>query len=305
MLRYAAFSHSHALRAIIKRGQKGDEKQLLGFLNSVLGRPGKERIESLEIMENTLFRKEYAKGKSCFLDLLAVLRDGTRVNIEVQLSNQYNMDRRTLYYWSRVYSESLNKGEDYRELPNVITVNILGFNFPRGGGIHTCFHLREDSDPSLILFSTLEIHCINMVQWGKLEGKDIHNDPLHRWLVLLDENSPAEQIEEVARMDGSIMAAKERLDFISQDEETYQLYWMRRKAQLDENGIRRYAHDEGRKEGIEQGREEGIQQGIQEGIQQGGKQTVVGIARKMKARNRPLSEIVEDTGLSLEAVKEL
>jgi len=68
-------------------------------------------------MENTSYEKDVIDGKACILDVLAILQDGTKVNIEVQLSNQYNMERRSLFYWSRVYFTSLNSREDYRELP--------------------------------------------------------------------------------------------------------------------------------------------------------------------------------------------
>jgi len=99
---------------------------------------------------------------------LAVLSDGTKVNIEVQLGNQRNMDRRSLYYWSKVYFESLNEGHDYLELPNVIAINIIDFDFLPGGNVHTYFNLREAENPSLILSGALEIHFINMVKWGQV-----------------------------------------------------------------------------------------------------------------------------------------
>jgi len=118
-------------------------------------------------MENTSFEKDIISGKSCILDVLAVLHDGTKVNIEVQLGNEYNMERRSLFYWSKVYYQSLNEGQNYRELPNVIAVNIVGYDFPHGGSVHTRFTLREDSDPSLILSPALEIHFVNMVQYAK------------------------------------------------------------------------------------------------------------------------------------------
>ena len=266
-------------------GQKGDEKQLLGFLNTVLGRSGKEQIASLEIMENTSIKNEIEAGKSCILDVLAVLQDSTKVNIEVQLENENNMDRRSLFYWSRVYTRSLVKGQDYRELPNVIAVNIVDFDFPSGGGVHTCFHLREDTDPSLLLTSALEIHCINMVQWRKLEGKDIRNDPLHRWLAWFDEHSPPELVEEVVGMDSAIAEAYRKLEEAIQDEAADRAYWAERKFEHDMVSRLNYAHDEGLTQGIEQSTAE--------------------IARNLKRIGLPNAQIAEVSGLSPEAVEKL
>ena len=66
-----------------------------------------------------------------------------------------------------MYSESLDEGQEYQELPNVVAINIVDFDFPAEGNTHTCFHIREDTDPSLILSLALEIHFVNMVKYAK------------------------------------------------------------------------------------------------------------------------------------------
>ena len=121
-------------------GIKGNEIQLLGFLNAVLGQSGKKTIKNLEIQDNNFFAADIINGKSCILDVRAILEDGTKVNIEVQLRNEHNIDRRSLFYWSRMYSESIEQGHDYKDLPNVIAINILDFDFPPGGNYHNSFH---------------------------------------------------------------------------------------------------------------------------------------------------------------------
>ena len=272
-------------------GEKGDEVQLLGFLNAVLGRSGKEPIKSVEIKENKTFIKSILEGKSCILDVLAVLHNGTKVNIEVQLSNQYNMERRSLFYWSKVYLESLKGGQDYRKLPNVIAVNIVDFDFPPEGDTHTCFHLREATNPSLVLSPALEIHFINMVKWR--EGEKGLDDPLHRWLVWFDEESPPELIKEVIGMDSAIMAASERQDFIIQDDEAYQMYWMRRKVEHDLIS------------NLNGAREEGEEIVLQKGEQIGREKKATEIARKLKDKGLPLAEIVDITGLPTETINGL
>jgi predicted transposase/invertase (TIGR01784 family) len=158
------------------------------------------------------------------------------------------MDQRCLFYWSKVYSKSLNEGQDYRELPNVIAINIVDFDYPPGGDTHTCFHLREDSDPSLILTLTLEIHYINMVKWRKQREKDLAV-PLHRWLTWFDEKSPPELIEEVLSMDSAIKAAYESFGCATQQEfEEWDLERRREKARFDMGSRLSGARREGREE---------------------------------------------------------
>ena len=239
-------------------GEKGSETQLLGFLNAVLSRAGefsgKEPIKSVDILENKSFLKDFENDKSCILDILAVLHDGTKVNIEVQIRNEHNMDRRSLFYWSKLYSRSLSEGQDYMELPNVIAINLLDYNYPAKGGFHTCFHLREDTDPSIILNAALEIHFISMVKWRKQRKKDIQNDPLHRWLTWLDDSSPPELLEEVENMDIVLKTASEKKALLVATDWEIQDYIRRReKYELDKlsmlNNARRKGEQIGEKKG--------------------------------------------------------
>jgi len=200
------------------------------------------------------------------------------------------MDKRSLFYWSREFVKSLDAGQDYKELPRVITINILNFEFLSDGNFHSCFHLREDKD-RILLTDALEIHYIDMVKWRKLSDIDIDLDhnPLHRWLIWLNPNSPPELVEEAVNMDDAILKAKEKQDYILSDEEALRNYEMRQLGHWDYINSLEYARDEG----IEQGTNEGMKRGKAE------------IARKLKARGRPIDEIAEDTGLPLKDIERL
>jgi len=274
-------------------GEKGDEKQLLGFLNAVLGRTGKKLVKTVDILENKTFAADIKSGKSCVLDVKAVLEDSTKVNIEVQLRNEHNLDRRSLFYWSQIYSESIKSGQDYTELPDVIAINIVDFDYPPDGDVHTCFRLREDANRSMILSAALEIHFINMVRWRKLESKDIADDPLHRWLAWFDEKSPPELIEEVLNMDSAIMAANERQDFVTQDEEERSLYWRRQMAIMDYNS------------GMNGARREGLMEGLVEGRAEGEEKAKLQIARNLLAKGSTPDFVHDITGLSIDEIEKL
>ncbi|MDR1417116.1 MAG: Rpn family recombination-promoting nuclease/putative transposase, partial [Prevotellaceae bacterium] len=77
-------------------GEKGDEEQLAAFLSVVLQKTNRRGITSVEIIENKAMSAEIIGDKSSVLDVRATLDDGTKVNIEVQLRNLYNMDKRSL-----------------------------------------------------------------------------------------------------------------------------------------------------------------------------------------------------------------
>ena len=278
-------------------GEKGDEEQLLGFLNAVLGRNGADSFVSIEIIENKSLIADIAGGKSCNLDVRAVLQGGTKINAEVQIRNQYNMDKRSLFYWSREFAKSLEAGQNYNELPRVISINITGFEFMPSGNFHSCFHLKEDKEFTL-LTDALEIHFIDMVKWRRQIGKDIVNNPLHRWLTWLDPGSSVEKAEEAVRMDTTIQKAKERQEYVLSDEEAVRLYENRQMAYWDNISANEYLREV--QEEAREAREE-----AEIAHEKGLKERSMDIARKLKARGRPTDEIAEDTGLSSAIIEKL
>jgi predicted transposase/invertase (TIGR01784 family) len=268
-------------------GEKGDEEQLCAFLNAVLKREGPDAIVSVEIIENKALSAQVIGDKSSILDVRARTALGERFDVEVQLRNLGNMDRRSLFYWSLEFSRGMDAGQDYREAPKVIAINIVDYEFmPQVPAFHLSFHIREDTYREVVLTDALEIHFIDMVKFRRLGEKDIRKEPLHRWLTWLDKDSPERLLEEVVKMDMGIQKAEEKMVHVTRDKEALRAYQMREMALSDWTSGINYA----REVGILKGREEGILKG---------KRT---IASNMKRRGVPVDQIVEDTGLSLEEI---
>jgi len=240
-------------------GEKGDEVQLLGFINAVLGKTREDKFTSVEILENKSFMADIMGGKSCVLDVRAKLESGAMVNIEVQLRNQKNIDRRSLFYLSKEYARKLKSGRDYIELPNVISINIVNYDFPNTRNFHSSFRLREDTEHEIILTDALEINFINMVKYRKQRKDKINfEDPLCRWVLWFDKNSPPELLEEVVKMDTAIQTADERFAHITNiDEEELLAYERYMKYECDKTSELNYARSEGRAEGLSEGHTEG------------------------------------------------
>ena len=112
---------------------------------------------------------------------------------------------------------------------------------------------------------------------------------------------PPELLEEVVDMDSAIAEAYRKFEEAIQDEEADRAYWAHRKFEHDLVSRLNHARREGYAEGVEQGIEQGIAQGIVKGIEN----SMIEIAQKLKARGRPLEEIAEITGLSLEVIGDL
>ena len=197
-------------------GSKGSEEELKSFLGAVLDR----KLKEITILENKTLTPEIIGDKTSILDVRAITDDNTHVNTEVQIKPYKFMDIRSLFYWSKLYSTALGSGKDYEELPNVITINILDFDYRivKLDRFHTKFHLWEDTE-RYKLTDAIEIHFIEMHKYRKLEKKDIAGNALHRWLAFLDEQTDEKMIKELINMDTAIKKAHNKLNFLSQDKE--------------------------------------------------------------------------------------
>ncbi|MDR1996801.1 MAG: Rpn family recombination-promoting nuclease/putative transposase [Candidatus Margulisbacteria bacterium] len=262
-------------------GEKGDETQLLSFLNAVLKRTGQDKLQSVEILENKTLMAEIIGDKTSILDIRAVTDGGTKINIEVQVCNLRDMARRSLFYWSKEYSKGIKAGEDYVNLPGVITINIVNFEFIAGVDFHSIFHLREDTHRECLLTDVLEIHFIDMVKYRRLPEKDIERDPLQRWLAFFDKATPEKTLKEIMSMDKAIQEAQRKIAYASNDDGTLHAYQMREIGLSDWNSRLGDARREGRREGK------------------------LDAARRMKVLGMSLEQIRLATDLTLEEIETL
>jgi predicted transposase/invertase (TIGR01784 family) len=252
-------------------GEKGDEPQLIAFLSAVLERTGKGDITSVDIIENKDLMPDIVDGKSVRLDVLAeafVKTERLDTDIEVQIKNEYNMEKRSLYYWASRYIRDLDSGKDYAKLPTVVTVNIIGFGYFPIMDYHTSFHLWEDRHKELQLTDVCEIHFLDIVKFRKLRAKKGFSldDPLNRWMVYFDKKSPQKMITEVLQMDETIQQFQEKLEWINRDKVMMRIYDQYEKTERDWISSMNGAERKGIAKGIVQGRAEGIIEGEQKGI---------------------------------------
>lgn len=220
-------------------GSPGSEPILIAFLNAALKRSGGNAITSVDLI-NPELGPRYLDDKKSILDIHARTEDGTRINIEIQLTNRQDMEKRTLYYWSCIFSDQMQKGMSYSELAQTVTINILNFRYVRATeAYHTTFHLYEDTD-QFLLTDALEIHFMEipklLTNWRK-RTVSLHEDRLVRWLLLLEAAEDAEirnELETIAKEDPVMKEAFEKWEDISRDPQALSEYHSRRMAILDE-----------------------------------------------------------------------
>lgn len=72
------------------------------------------------------------------------------------------MEKRTLYYWSKMFTSQMKEGMQYGELNKTITINILDFRYLHQlKDFHSTFHLY-DLKHQHRLTDTIEIHFMEL-----------------------------------------------------------------------------------------------------------------------------------------------
>ena len=278
----------------------GSEKHpniLISFLNATL-KP-KDLITEVKI-KNTDLNKGYIEDKFSRLDVKATTSNNEIINIEIQLKNEYNMIKRSLYYWSKLYSEQLNEGEDYSLLKRTICINILNFKYLKTRMFHSVYRMKE-IHTNEELSDIQEIHFIEI---PKLEDGSDEKDMLVAWIEFL-KNPESEKVRSLEMSVDEIREAKDELIKMSNDDTQRELYEMRAKTLRDKISALNEAERNGIKKGREEGRKEGIEEGIKEGIEKGEKNKAIEIAKSLINLGLDKESIAKSTGLDLCEVEKL
>ena len=274
----------------------GSEKHpniLISFLNATL-KP-KDLITEVEI-KNTDLNKGYIEDKFSRLDVKATTSNNEIINIEIQLKNEYNMIKRSLYYWSKLYSEQLNEGEDYSVLKRTICRNILNFKYLKTRKFHSGYRLKEMYSNEE-LTNVAEIHFIEI---PKLEEGSDEKDMLVAWIEFL-KNPESEKVRSLEMSVEEIREAKDELIKMSNDDTQRELYEMRAKTLRDKIS----ALNEAERKGLKKGREEGRKEGIEEGKREGEKNKAIEIAKSLITIGLDKEAISKSTGLDLCEIEKL
>ncbi|MCD9023801.1 Rpn family recombination-promoting nuclease/putative transposase [Cohnella silvisoli] len=281
-------------------GETESKQLLISLLNAILHPIDEKKIIDVTIIENKELVKEVIDGKSGRLDVRCETADQEQIDLEVQIEREHAMDKRTLFYLGKMYVSSIKEGHDYELLKKTVAINILDFSYLPLMQFHSTFHLYEDTTRDFMLTDVLEVHFLECPKFRST--KHDLNNPLHRWLLFLDEKVTKQQLEELIAMDSTIKSAEERLLRLSSDKETLRLYEAREEALIEHNSAMSAAKRSGMKKGIEEGEriglEKGMEKGLQKGIQEGLREGKLETAMNLLSLGIDIEVIEKATGLS-------
>ena len=263
-------------------GHTGNEEITKGLLSAII----KEQINEITLDCNPITEKDLLDDKVGILDIKAKLNNNINCNVEMQIVDHKNIEKRLLFYWSKMYSSSIKEGSDYDKLEKAIVILITDYNLKSLKNISkyiTKWNIREEEYSKIILTDALEFYIIEADKARNL-GYENKNKQLNSWLQFI--NNPGV----VLKMENEeIKKARKVLEEISKDKKERYLAELRQKYIMDQKAVA----------------DAGFDKGLEVGIEQGAQQKEIEIAKKMKQKNMTSEEISEITGLTKEEIEKL
>lgn len=279
-------------------GRKENEEFLQDFLEAILG----EKIVIKKVMHDVRLEQLAKEQKFGILDLGVELEDGEFINVEIQIKNYKNIEKRTTFYACKKLIEQLGPGEDYRQLKPTIIIAILDYSF-----IKLPEYITETVR---VVKEHREYEINNDVKYYYIELEKFRNQNpdmtkrINQWSAFLDMER-SDLLEMACEENDKVKRAVENYEVLTGDEEVKRLAEIRLMSKLEEKSALDCAREDGMKEGKEIGREEGLEEGIEQGLKQGIERGKKEIAQKLKKQKMPIKQISEITGLSEEEIEKI
>ena len=224
------------------------------------------------------------------LDIKAKIDNKINCDIEMQVVNEKNAEKRITFYASKMYVQTIKEGEDYSKLQKCIAILIIDYQLSSIKELEkyvTKWNLREEDYGNKILTDDIEIYIIELPKVEKYK-KGL---ALDRWVEFI--KNP----RVVDMSDKEVKKAKEVLERISEDKDARYLAELREKYIRDQKAIEGAGYDKGL--------DEGIKKGIEQGIAQGKRNNTLELAKKMKEQGLDIEIIQKITNLTKEEINNL
>jgi len=243
-------------------GSEENKDLLISLINAIVS--DEDQVADLEL-KNPYNLADYQAGKMSILDIKAVDANGRWFNIEMQVNQDLDFDKRAIYYWSKLVTEQLSEGMMFRELRKTVSINILGFNFvPNDDGFHSRYRIMNvDTGSDDRLHDMFELHYIELKKFEKSYHEVA--TALDRWATFLTRahDLDKEKLPESLRQDQAIVKAIHAVDRMF-DEDERRVYEVRMQAIADVESRVASAVAEADAQGREAGRQAGREEGREE-----------------------------------------
>ena len=264
-------------------GSSASKEILISFLNSILYLNESNIISDLTIVDP--YNIPMIKGvKDTFVDVKAVLNDGSKVIIEMQVLNHKGFEKRVLYNAAKNYSIQLTKNENYHLLNPVIALSIVDFTMFEGSSVTSRFKLLE-KEKFIHYSDDIELVFVELPKFNKTIDELTNIE--EQWIYFLKNAGTLDYIPKT--FDQSIQQA---LDVANEANMTFD--------ELEAQHKRKefiYIH----KSSIELAEDNGFERGMNRGIEKGIEKVAINMLKEKIDSNT----IASTTGLTEQTIDQL
>jgi len=236
-------------------GSEENKDLLISLINAIVSEA--DQVADIDL-KNPYNLADYQAGKLSVLDIKACDHSGRWFNIEMQVSQDLDFDKRAIFYWAKLVTEQLKEGEMFRQLKKTISINILDFNFlSQSEAFHSRYKIMNvDSGSDDRMHDVFEMHYVELKKFRK-QYNEI-SSALDRWATFLTRAHELTQntIPERLKGDASILKAIGAVDRMF-DEDERQVYEVRMQTMADIKSQIASAEDIGLERGMVKGLEKG------------------------------------------------
>ena len=262
--------------------EEKDHTLLISLVNAMLDLQGDRAIKSI-----TLEMQEFPgifNKKDCILDIIGTTNAGEKVLVEVQQQGDDFFCDRVEYYISRVIENQVHTSEKY-ELPQIYFLGLLDFEmFPEEPAEY--IHHVDETCHGKKFFPKIQKVFVEIDKFFELENAGTtknDNSDAAQWLRAIKAIIKEEPAPEKILQNETFKRLMDSVKLINFAEELFNL-------EVKNMTDMKAQHEIGFAEGKSKGKAEGLIEGEHNKARK--------MATKMLAKNKPIEEIVEFTGLS-------
>ena len=220
----------------------GNEDLLKEFLEEILG----IKINKIEIQKEVEVSKSHEKEKCGRLDLRVKIDENIIVIIEMQLEDKCKMDKRAMYYASKIMASSLESGQTYNQIKNMYVISILDYNMLETEEYNTDTVIVDSKYRKYVVIDGIKFYFIELPKFR--EQVKVPKTKLEEWLTFIDYED-REMVNMAIAQNKLVAKAQKEYEYLTGDEATKRWQFLREKAILDE----RAAYINGKTRGKEEG----------------------------------------------------
>ena len=248
---------------------------LKNFLCDILDIP-RSRVRSIQVLNGEI-QPEDIQGKQIRLDI-KIQMDDRIIDVEMQMQDKGDYKERSLYYWAKLFSEQLKKGENYKDLNQTIAINILNYNLFDCEEAYSAFKLLETERHEL-----LTDKCILLFfELTKVNKNVDKNDRKKLWLQLIN----AETEEDLIMIEkAGVPEINQAVEFVykmSEDEKIKEIAEAREAYLMDQRSAFYYYKEQG----IEEGRQESLEEVLDLMKKMGASESLIQATLDLKKKNK-------------------